>query len=62
MVVDIQGTGHMLYDPEIVSAQQFDNNELLFGAGNLSHEAIDFFVSNHSCNDYCKSLGLEGLK
>ena len=61
MVVDIQGTDHMLYDPEIASAEQFDNNELLFCTGNLSHEAIDLFVSNHLCKNYCKSLGLQGL-
>lgn len=61
VVVDIQGTNNMLYDPEIASAEQFENDELLFCTGNLSHQAIDFFVSNHQCNDYCKSLGLQDL-
>jgi endo-1,4-beta-D-glucanase Y len=36
MVVDIQGTDHMLYDPEIASAEQFDNNELVLHLTYLS--------------------------
>ena len=61
MVVDIQGTNNILCDPEIASAEQFDHDKLLFSTANLSYQAIDFFVSNHKCNDYCKSLGLQDL-
>lgn len=46
LVVDLQGSGHMLYDPEIVTAQMFDNDEeFLFCAGNLNVLAIATFVN-----------------
>ena len=62
MVLDIQGTDHMLYDPEIASTEQFDNEELLFCTGNLSCNAIEGFIDSHTCNDYCKMLNLKELK
>lgn len=62
MVLDIQGTCHKLYDPEIASTKQFDNDELLFCTGNLSTNAIEGFIGSHICNDYCKILGLKELK
>ena len=60
MVVDIQGSGANLYDPEIASVQQMsDDGKVLFCAGNLSKEAIDKFTLLHVCNKYCKMIELE---
>ena len=57
MLVDIQGSGVNLYDPEIASIQQTsDDGKILFCAGNLSKEAIDNFTLLHVCNKYCKML------
>ena len=60
MVLDIQGSGNHLYDPEIVTAELFDSNDeqLNFCAGNLSTEAISNFLKEHNCNKYCIILGL----
>ena len=53
-VVDIQGSGHMLYDPEIATSRMFDSDkEFLFCAGNLNVLAIDCFVKAHACNRFC---------
>ena len=44
-MVDLQGHGHMLYDPEIAAAQMLDSDEeFLFCAGNLNVLAIAAFV------------------
>ena len=52
--VDIQGSGHMLYDPEIATSRMFDSDkEFLFCAGNLNVLAIDCFVKAHACNRFC---------
>ena len=61
MVVDIQGAGYNMFDPEIASAILVDKQEVMFTAGNLSHLAIDNFVDQHTCNMFCKCLGLEPL-
>ena len=60
MVVDLQGSGHSLYDPEIASRDWTDKDttEFMFCAGNLSAEAIDKFLANHMCNRYCEILDL----
>lgn len=63
MVVDMQGSGHVLFDPEIASRELLDGEEVLFSAGNLSITAITTFIENHSdCNLYCTLLGLKKLK
>ena len=62
MVLDIQATGHKVYDPEIASSELIDNDKFLFCTGNLSQTAIEGFISYHSCNIYCKSLSLPKLK
>ena len=61
MVVDIQGSGFKLFDPEIASSNLFDNGKILFCAGNLSMEAIEKITNEHKCNTYCKLLGLNEL-
>ena len=64
IVLDIQGSGHNLYDPEIATnlLQDAGDDEFNFCAGNLSITAITNFVSEHSCNEYCKEAGLKVLK
>lgn len=62
MVMDIQGCGEKLYDPEIASSDLIQEGEVLFCAGNLSRKAIDNFIIMHTCNKYCKMLKLGELK
>ena len=64
MVVDIQGSGYNLTDPEIAtSVGSFDEkDELLFCVGNLSKAACDTFFAAHSCNVFCDLLGLRKSK
>ena len=52
LLVDLQGSGNGLFDPEMVTVDFFDNGELLFCAGNLSITAIDTFISNHNVTDF----------
>lgn len=59
LLVDIQGSGYDLFDPEIASAELYDDNEMLFCAGNLSGLAIINFTAAHQCNLYCEILGLQ---
>lgn len=63
LVVDLQGSGHVLYDPEIGTTQMFDSdNEFLFCAGNLNILAISAFAKAHACNRFCHLLGLKQLE
>ena len=63
MVVDIQGNGYDLFDPEIASTELVDKDmNYLYCSGNLSDVAISAFVSQHKCNRYCVLAGLEPLK
>ena len=57
MLLDIQGCGSCLFDPEIAS-KQLDPKNMLFCTGNLSHNAIQNFTASHKCNDYCNLLKL----
>ena len=61
MVVDIQGKGYSLCDPEIASAdlRDVDDNTILFCSGNLSYSAIEKFDEVHVCNRYCTLLKLD---
>jgi hypothetical protein len=60
MLVDIQGAGHNLTDPEIASltGAYDDENHLLFCAGNFSKEAYANFFKVHECNAFCNLLEL----
>ena len=58
MVVDIQGCGFWLFDPEIASQNMKEEDEFLFTTGNLSFAALDNFCTTHNCNVYCNLLGL----
>eukprot|EP00111_Clytia_hemisphaerica_P008671 TCONS_00025364-protein len=61
MLLDIQGSGLTLYDPEIATADEFvdTKGERFFCGGNLNGEAMDLFLHNHRCNIYCKLVSLE---
>lgn len=61
MVVNIQGNGYSLCDPEIVSADLRDPNDntILSCSGNLSYSAIEKFKEVHVCNQYCTLLKLD---
>ena len=59
MLVDVQGVGNHLFDPEIASAQLLHNQKVMFTTGNLSREAIDNFIKEHLCNSFCKYLNLK---
>ena len=60
MIVDIQGSGANLYDPEIATMELLADGKI-FCAGNLSKTAIDAFSLQHVCNKYCKILELAPL-
>jgi hypothetical protein len=62
MILDIQGSGHMLFDPEIATADLIKDKEVLFCAGNLTEIAINEFISHHSCNEFCRLIGLKALE
>ena len=59
LLVDIQGGGYKLTDPEIATlAGAFDEESHLFCVGNLSLEAYSNFFKAHKCSVYCDILGL----
>lgn len=60
MVLDLQGNGHLFYDPEIASTQLLgEDNEFMFCAENLSENAIKTFLEKHKCNMFCNLIGLK---
>ena len=62
MVLDVQGAGLTLYDPEIASAELTDGDgSLRFCNGNLAEGAIKNFFAKHKCNFYCRILQLKLL-
>ena len=52
MLLDNQGSGYSLYDPEIATADLTDEGEVFFCCGNLSSISIDTFRKDHICNKY----------
>lgn len=64
MVLDIQGIGHQLIDPEIATSSLMDpdHTHIYFCCGNLSVTAIDKFLEVHTCNRFCAMLGLSPIK
>lgn len=61
MLLDLQGSKYTLFDPEIASVSLCANKEFLFGAGNLTFQAIKSFIQNHVCNKFCTCVGLKTL-
>jgi hypothetical protein len=53
MIVDLQGNGNVLTDPQIHCL-----DKQRFGKGNLGEAGISMFFYSHHCNEHCKSLGL----
>jgi len=64
LLVDIQGSGYALYDPEIATTENAidENGGLRFCMGNLSTQAFENFVSLHKCNKFCDLVGLKPLQ
>ena len=60
LLLDIQGVGHQLFDPEIATAVSLaeENEEKNFCTGNLNEIAIETFFTHHKCNIYCEALEL----
>ena len=59
MVLDIQGIGNILRDPEIATEDIADiDNEFLFCLGNLANKAIQAFLGAPECNAYCEAINL----
>ena len=60
MLLDIEGFGYKLIDPEIatVNVDNTVNGEREFVAGNISLYGIEKFLSHHSCSKYCELLSL----
>ena len=62
MLLDVQGSGYILYDPEIATASDgIDESNLKFMLGNLAFDACWNFTNVHSCIKYCKMLQLKKL-
>ena len=60
MVVDIQGVGHQLFDPEIAGSTLIDDDMFkFFCCGNLSPQAITKFKAVHVCNKFCNKFELK---
>ena len=49
MILDMQGSGYHLFDPEIASQKLIENEEVLFSTGNLSTKAINNFIAQLQC-------------
>ena len=60
IALDIQGVGFEVFDPEIASAKNIDENNAfhLFCAGNIGSNAINKFLDEHICGQYCRMLGI----
>ncbi len=53
MIVDLQGVGNVLTDPQI---HCLDKHR--FGKGNLGYQGMLMFFNTHECNEHCRALGL----
>ena len=61
MILDIQGAGYELCDPEIATTSLTDDDggdEFFFCAGNTTLEGINTFLQNHKCNIFCEKMSL----
>ena len=59
MLLDLQGVGYTLCDPEIATQDLLEDGELNFGTGHLASDAIDSFLVKHNCNQFYKMLDLQ---
>ena len=53
MIVDLQGVGNILTDPQIHCL-----DKARFGKGNLGYQGMLMFFNTHQCNEHCEKLGL----
>ena len=59
MVLDIQGIGNILCDPEIATEDIVDiDDEFLLCLGNLATNATQAFLGTHECNAYCEPINI----
>lgn len=60
MLLDIQGSGYCLYDPEKATNDIMDASSLeyYFCCGNYSSVGITCFLNEHECDAYCKMMDL----
>ena len=60
MVLDIQGVGNMLCDPEITTEDITDTDEEFYFCigNNLTTLGIQTFLSAHVCNAYCEAVNI----
>ena len=63
LLLDLQGVGHNLCDPEIATSSMLQNgqNEQLFCAGYLQDDVFESFSAHHVCNMYCRLLSLKQI-
>lgn len=63
MLLDIQGSDFTLYDPEIATDNVLDieTNEMYFCCGNCTTVGMEKFIHDHTCNKFCKLMGLPVL-
>jgi len=63
LLLDLQGVGHNLCDPEIAtsSINQNGQDEQFFCAGNPQDHAYETFFAYHVCNTYCRLLSLKHI-
>ena len=64
MLLDLQGIGYLLCDPEIATIdprvkEGGTKSEFYFYLGNLSTNAIHGFMSTHKYNRICGTLGFK---
>ena len=62
-VLDVQGIGNVLCDPEIAKEDIVDiDDEFLFCLGNLATSANQWFFGAHNFNAYCEAERLPDKK
>ena len=67
LLLDIQGSGYCLYDPEIATPnlvttadEEVQTDMIEFCMGNMSLDAIKLFMNReHKCGKFCEMLGLD---
>ena len=60
LLLDIQGAGFTLFDPEVATSDDaLCDGKLKFCMGNLSTRAVEMFIAIHICNKYCQIIGLK---
>ena len=59
MVLDIQGIGNIICDPEIAAENRVDiDDEFLFYLESLATNAIQAFLGAHECNAFCEAVNV----